>query len=159
LAALLARKDSLVHVDIVGGADVGASCLVLSAADRRILVDAGLRLSGTGDMLPDLARLQEHGGIDAVIVTHAHAEPALRRLVEKHGNAFITPDGAVRAVSAPEKQRCSARRGPSPLCYIDGRTRPDLPRKDLIIVGGEFARSLHQPGPRAIHSFVTKGIQ
>jgi hypothetical protein len=45
LHTLLARKDSRVHLEIRGGADVGASCLVLSAAGRRILIDAGVPLS------------------------------------------------------------------------------------------------------------------
>jgi hypothetical protein len=51
-----------VHLEVLGGADVGASCLVLAAAGRRILIDAGIRLgSPGGDLLPDLARLQEDG--------------------------------------------------------------------------------------------------
>jgi Metallo-beta-lactamase superfamily len=67
------RKDIVVNLEILGSSTVGASCILLTAAGRRILIDAGVRLgSGPGDMLPDLAQLQD-GGIDAVLVTHAHA--------------------------------------------------------------------------------------
>ena len=38
-----------------------------------MLVDAGVR-PGAPDPLPDLARLQDMGGIDAMVVTHAHAD-------------------------------------------------------------------------------------
>jgi len=64
------------RVQCIGGvSEVGASCLVVEAAGKRILVDAGIRPGRSGgDMLPDLARLQSDGGIDAVIVTHAHAD-------------------------------------------------------------------------------------
>jgi Cft2 family RNA processing exonuclease len=76
------RKHIFVHLEVLGSADVGASCLVLAAAGRRNLIDAGVCLGsakgGTsalaGDVLPDLARLQEDGGIDAVIVTHSHSD-------------------------------------------------------------------------------------
>ncbi|HEY8885706.1 MAG TPA: MBL fold metallo-hydrolase, partial [Chloroflexota bacterium] len=56
-----------------GASEVGASCLVVEAAGRRVLVDAGIRMHGD-DPLPDLSRLQDLGGIDAVVVTHAHAD-------------------------------------------------------------------------------------
>ena len=58
----------------IGGiGEVGASCLVVSAGGQRVLVDAGIRM-GSPDPLPDLAQLQDGGGIDAVVVTHAHAD-------------------------------------------------------------------------------------
>ena len=56
-----------------GAAEVGASCLLIEASGRRILVDAGIRMQA-GDALPDLSRLQELGGVDVVVVTHAHAD-------------------------------------------------------------------------------------
>ncbi len=64
------------RVHCVGGAsEVGASLLIVEAAGRRILVDAGIRPGRSGGgLLPDLARLQDDGGIDAVIITHAHAD-------------------------------------------------------------------------------------
>jgi len=63
-----------VRIHFLGGAsEVGASCVVIEAGGRRVLVDAGVR-PGAADPLPDLARLQEGSGIDAVVVTHAHAD-------------------------------------------------------------------------------------
>jgi Cft2 family RNA processing exonuclease len=63
-----------VRIHFLGGAaEVGASCLVIEAAGRRILVDAGIRMHAP-DRLPDLSRLQDLGGIDGVVVTHAHAD-------------------------------------------------------------------------------------
>ncbi len=62
------------RIHFLGGAsEVGASCVVIEAGGRRVLVDAGVR-PGAADPLPDLARLQEGSGIDAVVVTHAHAD-------------------------------------------------------------------------------------
>ncbi|MBN2493007.1 MAG: MBL fold metallo-hydrolase [Deltaproteobacteria bacterium] len=60
----------------LGGADeVGASCLLVEAGDCRILVDAGVRMGGgCKDRLPDLARATDLGGLDAVLVTHAHLD-------------------------------------------------------------------------------------
>lgn len=69
------------HVHILGGGDeVGASCALLSMNGANILVDAGIRMGsrtlygGPQDQLPDLARLQDLGGVDAVVVTHAHTD-------------------------------------------------------------------------------------
>lgn len=64
------------RVHFLGGADeVGASCLVVEAAGRRIMVDAGVRMGGgRSDRLPDLARVSDLGGLDAVLVTHAHLD-------------------------------------------------------------------------------------
>ncbi len=62
------------RIHFLGGAsEVGASCVVIEAGGQRVLVDAGVR-PGAADPLPDLARLQEGSGIDAVVVTHAHAD-------------------------------------------------------------------------------------
>jgi len=60
----------------LGGADeVGASCTLVEAAGRRVLVDAGIRMQPRdGDQLPHLARLEEAGPLDAVLVTHAHTD-------------------------------------------------------------------------------------
>jgi Cft2 family RNA processing exonuclease len=55
---------------------VGGSCSLLEVQGRRLLVDCGLRM-GEGakeDRLPDLARIQELGGIEAILITHAHAD-------------------------------------------------------------------------------------
>ncbi|MEW6423242.1 MAG: MBL fold metallo-hydrolase [Bacillota bacterium] len=62
-----------------GGHEVGASCYFLELAGVRLLVDAGIRVSGrdagiNADALPDLAFLSETGGCDAILVTHAHLD-------------------------------------------------------------------------------------
>ena len=65
----------------LGGADeVGASSILLEIAGRRLLIDAGIRPSPkarwglAGDQLPDLSRIDQAGGIDAVLATHAHTD-------------------------------------------------------------------------------------
>jgi glyoxylase-like metal-dependent hydrolase (beta-lactamase superfamily II) len=70
-----------VRVTFLGGADeVGASCSLLEIDGRNILVDAGVRMStdkvvGTPkDTLPDLACIADLGGVDVVLVTHAHLD-------------------------------------------------------------------------------------
>ena len=63
------------NLHFLGGADeVGASCTLLEVAGKRVLVDAGIRMGGKGSPLPDLERLQELGGPDLILVTHAHAD-------------------------------------------------------------------------------------
>jgi Cft2 family RNA processing exonuclease len=62
------------EVIFVGGASgVGASCLAIRLADQWILVDAGVRVGGATDPLPDLSLL-EGKDIRAIFVTHAHAD-------------------------------------------------------------------------------------
>lgn len=67
------------RLTFLGGADeVGASCTLVEIGGRRLVVDCGVRTSGSvSDTLPDLALLQEvagAGGIDGVILTHAHLD-------------------------------------------------------------------------------------
>jgi len=56
-----------------GAGGVGASCLALDLADRRVLIDAGVRMDSTADRLPDLAQLDGRD-LAAIFVTHAHAD-------------------------------------------------------------------------------------
>lgn len=60
----------------LGGADeVGASSTLVEIAGHRLLVDCGIRMQDrSGDQLPWLAHLQEIGGIEAIILTHAHMD-------------------------------------------------------------------------------------
>ena len=72
------RKSMKIH--FLGGSDeVGASCILVEMGGQRILVDAGIRVSPkardglSGELLPDLSPLNT-GKLDAVIITHAHAD-------------------------------------------------------------------------------------
>jgi len=56
-----------------GAGSVGASCLALDIAGRRVLIDAGVRMDPTADRLPDLAQLDRRD-LAAIFVTHAHAD-------------------------------------------------------------------------------------
>jgi Cft2 family RNA processing exonuclease len=69
------------NITFLGGADeVGASAVLVEAAGRRILVDAGIRISPKahlgldGDQLPDLSLIDRAGGIDVILLTHAHTD-------------------------------------------------------------------------------------
>lgn len=66
---------SSVSCSFLGGAmEVGASCILLELSGFRILLDCGIRQKAGQDSLPDLRRIQEAGGIDAIVVSHAHMD-------------------------------------------------------------------------------------
>lgn len=65
----------------LGGADeVGASCTLVEIAGKKLLIDAGIRISPksnrgiANDQLPDLQPITEAGGPDYILVTHAHTD-------------------------------------------------------------------------------------
>lgn len=62
------------RISFLGGTDeIGASSILVEADGRRLLVDCGLRQGARSrDPLPDLSLTQEAGGVDAILVTHAH---------------------------------------------------------------------------------------
>ncbi len=64
------------RLHFLGGADeVGASCLLVETADCRVLVDAGIHMgAGRSERLPDLAPATDLGGLDAVVLSHAHLD-------------------------------------------------------------------------------------
>lgn len=69
------------RITFLGGAEeVGASSVLLEIAGRRLLIDAGIRPSPkaryglSGDQLPDLSAVDRVGGLDALLVTHAHMD-------------------------------------------------------------------------------------
>ena len=69
------------RITFLGGADeVGASSILIEMSGRRLLVDAGIRPSPkvrwglAGDQLPDLSQVDHAGGVDAILVTHAHTD-------------------------------------------------------------------------------------
>lgn len=69
------------EITFLGGADeVGASSILIEIGGRRVLVDAGIRPTPkarwglAGDQLPDLSYIERSGGLDAILVTHAHTD-------------------------------------------------------------------------------------
>lgn len=75
------QKTPLRFVALGGSGEVGRSSYLVELGKRRILIDCGIRPSGSQDLHPDLSRL-EH--LDALILTHAHSDhigwvPALVR--------------------------------------------------------------------------------
>ncbi|MEG1009865.1 MAG: MBL fold metallo-hydrolase, partial [Clostridia bacterium] len=62
-------------IDFLGGAgEVGASCILVKINDKNILMDCGIRQGGSSDTLPDFRRIQEEGGVDAILISHGHMD-------------------------------------------------------------------------------------
>jgi Cft2 family RNA processing exonuclease len=89
-------------ITFLGGADeVGASSILVEMSGRRLLVDAGVRPSPkarwglAGDQLPNLSQIDQAGGLDAILVTHAHTDHtgALELVVGHypHAPVYATP--------------------------------------------------------------------
>ncbi|MFZ4828842.1 MAG: MBL fold metallo-hydrolase [Phototrophicaceae bacterium] len=75
------QRITAMKLTFLGGADeVGASCTLIEMGGRKILVDAGIRINPKtsrgiqNDQLPHLAHLTDVGGVDAILVTHAHTD-------------------------------------------------------------------------------------
>lgn len=67
--------DKNMEFHFLGGAmEIGASCIYVRAAGKRFLFDSGIRQSGIKDPLPDFRTIQEQGGLDAIIISHAHMD-------------------------------------------------------------------------------------
>ncbi len=90
------------EITFLGGADeVGASSILIEIAGRRVLIDAGIRPTPkarwglAGDQLPDLSTIERSGGVDAILVTHAHTDHtgALELVCERYPAApvYATP--------------------------------------------------------------------
>lgn len=64
------------EVTFLGGADeIGASCALVDMDGFRLMVDCGQRMgAGAGLALPDFSALEFGSPIDAVLLTHAHAD-------------------------------------------------------------------------------------
>ena len=56
-----------------GAREVGASCYLLKIDQQNLLLDCGIRMKGS-DNLPDFRLIQEQGGVDAILVSHAHLD-------------------------------------------------------------------------------------
>lgn len=68
-----------------GAKEVGASCYLVKIDGKNILLDCGIRLTSSKDTLPDFSLIQENGGVDAIVVSHAHTDhtgalPAISRV-------------------------------------------------------------------------------
>lgn len=82
----------------LGGADeVGASSTLIEIGGKKLLVDAGIRISPktvrgiSGDQLPDLQQITDAGGPDYVLLTHAHTDHtgALPLVLERYPDAPV----------------------------------------------------------------------
>lgn len=59
----------------LGGArEVGGSAILVVLNGYKILLDCGIRQSTGCDPLPDFRKIQEIGGVDAILVSHAHMD-------------------------------------------------------------------------------------
>ena len=82
-------------INFCGGCEeVGASCLLLQVGGRNLLFDSGIRF-GSRDRLPDFRLVQELGGVDAIVISHAHMDhsgslPVISREFPK-APIFMTP--------------------------------------------------------------------
>ena len=68
-------EEKKIAFDFLGGAmEVGASAILVELAGKRILLDCGIRQKQGQDVMPNLRRIQEAGGVDAIVVSHAHMD-------------------------------------------------------------------------------------
>ncbi|OAA91181.1 MBL fold metallo-hydrolase [Clostridium ljungdahlii] len=63
------------NISLLGGArEVGGSCILLNIYNKNILLDCGIRQSSSKDTLPDFKSIQDQGGVDVIIISHAHMD-------------------------------------------------------------------------------------
>ncbi|WP_097026285.1 MBL fold metallo-hydrolase [Clostridium peptidivorans] len=63
------------ELSFLGGAyEVGGSSIRLNINGKNILLDSGIRQGAAKDPLPDFRTIQEKGGVDAIIISHAHMD-------------------------------------------------------------------------------------
>lgn len=63
------------EVVYLGGAgEVGASSILLKISGKNILLDSGIRQNKNKDKLPDFSLITPYGGVDAIIISHAHMD-------------------------------------------------------------------------------------
>ncbi|MFD4991459.1 MBL fold metallo-hydrolase [Cellulosimicrobium cellulans] len=75
----LAAARAMSVVMLGGGVEVGGSCALVTAGDTRVLVDVGTRPNQTAlDRIPPpgLASALAEGPVQAIVITHAHADHA-----------------------------------------------------------------------------------
>jgi predicted metal-dependent RNase len=63
------------NISFLGGAsEVGGSCILVKLSNKNILLDCGIRQSNSKDPLPDFKTIQDKGGVDTIIISHAHMD-------------------------------------------------------------------------------------
>lgn len=63
------------EIDFLGGAlEVGGSSILLNIDNKNILMDAGIRQSSAKDNIPNFRAIQDYGGVDAIVISHAHLD-------------------------------------------------------------------------------------
>lgn len=63
------------QVVYLGGAnEVGASSILLKLSNKNILLDCGIRQNKNKDKLPDFSMISSLGGVDAIVISHAHMD-------------------------------------------------------------------------------------
>lgn len=74
-----------------GAGEVGASCYLVQIDGKNVLLDCGIRFTSSKDALPDFRLIQESGGIDAIVISHAHTDHtgALPAISRQFPNALI----------------------------------------------------------------------
>jgi uncharacterized protein len=82
------QKAPLRLVTLGGSAEVGRSCYLLELGKHRVLVDCGIKPRNSGDLLPEIDRLDR---VDALILTHAHTDHVgwVPALIHKFGEIEI----------------------------------------------------------------------
>lgn len=79
-------------LSFLGGAyEIGASCILFKIDNKNILMDSGIRQSAAKDPLPDFRTIQEMGGVDTIIISHAHLDHigSLPMISKEYPNARI----------------------------------------------------------------------
>ncbi|MBQ0066433.1 MAG: MBL fold metallo-hydrolase [Firmicutes bacterium] len=62
-------------IDFLGGAqEIGGSCIYVRAEDCKYVMDAGIRQSSSKDALPNFQAIQDGGGLDFILISHAHMD-------------------------------------------------------------------------------------
>lgn len=74
-----------------GAGEVGASSILLKISGKNILLDSGIRQNKNKDKLPDFNLITSYGGVDAIIISHAHMDHigSLPLISKEYPKAYI----------------------------------------------------------------------
>lgn len=97
----LTQPREIALTPLGGGTEIGGSCMLITAGDARILVDAGMRPKTRIDLAgPEHIDIALAGHLDAIVITHAHNDHAgwVPALIGEHHYrnvpVYCTPDTA-----------------------------------------------------------------